>query len=66
MNWIFTFGVDSPMKGYVISIAGDYDEARNKMLETYGDKWASQYSADEWEGFKATKEWARKKKVIEI
>lgn len=66
MNWIFTFGIDSPMKGYVISVKGDYDEARNKMLEAYGDKWASQYSADEWEQFTATRDWARKKKVIEI
>lgn len=65
-KWVFTFGTDSPMTGYVISIQGDYNEARKKMFDAYGSQWCGQYSAEEWEEFKATKEWARKKKVIEL
>lgn len=33
-------------------VKGDYGEARKKMFDRYGDKWAFQYSAEEWDGWK--------------
>jgi hypothetical protein len=32
-----------------VRIKGTYAEAREKMVEKYGIKWAFQYSWDEWE-----------------
>lgn len=52
-KWAFTFGsnhVDSTGKSlgsvYVV-IEGNYGEARDKLLEARGDKWAFQYPASE-------------------
>jgi len=41
--WIFTFGLNHPLKNKVQPIIGDFEKARTKMLELYGDKWAFQY-----------------------
>ena len=51
--WIFTFGCGSPKAGMATKIFGTYDEARQKMFEIYGDKWAFQYSEENWEEMKA-------------
>lgn len=46
--WIFTFGKNQPHAGQAVKIAGSYGEARKKMCEKYGIKWAFQYSEKEW------------------
>ena len=52
--WYFTFCSDDPIHGgYCQPIkAANYFEARNKMFEMYGDKWAFQYSEEQWLEFK--------------
>lgn len=55
-SWIFTFGcgrdVYGDRAGKAVRIYADsYGDARRKMRERYGDKWAFQYSAEEWERF---------------
>ena len=45
--WVFTFGVGSPYKNYVVKIYGTYDAARNTMFMAHGKEWAFQYSAVE-------------------
>lgn len=47
--WIFTFGCGQEHAGKYVRIYGTFFEARHKMFERYGDKWAFQYSEDEWE-----------------
>lgn len=47
--WIFTFGCGQEHAGYYVRIHGTYRGARAKMCEKYGDKWAFQYSAVEWD-----------------
>ena len=47
--WIFTFGYGQDHGGRFVKIYGSYGEARHKMFIKYGDKWAFQYSASEWE-----------------
>jgi len=53
--WMFTFGLGyeyGQNRGKAVKIFADsYDEAREKMLARYGNKWAFQYSEEEW------KEW---------
>lgn len=48
-EWVFTFGVGQQYSGKFVKIKGTYDEARDEMCRRYGDKWAFQYSIDEWE-----------------
>lgn len=49
-EWIFTFGCgQGDLAGKCIRISGEYGEARDKMFEMFGNKWAFQYSAEEWE-----------------
>lgn len=55
-SWIFTFGCGRDVYGdragkAVRVFADSYGEARQKMFEMHGDKWAFQYSAEEWERF---------------
>ena len=38
--WIFTFGEGHSHPGYYVKIYGSYGEARMKMVEKYGIKWA--------------------------
>lgn len=47
--WIFTFGCGQEHTGYYVRIHGTYRGARAKMCEKYGDEWAFQYSAVEWD-----------------
>lgn len=51
--WVFTFGYGQEHEGKYVKIRGTYDEAREKMIEKYGDKWAFQYSREEWEDWEA-------------
>lgn len=56
-EWIFTFGSGMPLAGYCVRIEGDYAEARLKMCEKFGTRWAFQYSAEEWE------DWERRRPI---
>jgi hypothetical protein len=47
-QYYFTFGsAHKHPNGYVI-YEGDFFEARAQMFSDYGDKWAFQYSHDQW------------------
>lgn len=55
--WIFTFGCGRDVYGdnagkAVKVYASSYGEAREKMCEKYGTKWAFQYSAKDWNKIK--------------
>ena len=55
-SWVCTFGQSTETYGdrankAVRVFANSYGEARQKMFERYGNKWAFQYSAEEWERF---------------
>lgn len=47
--WIFTFGVGQAHAHKYVKIYGTYEEARKKMFEAYGDRWAFQYSEKQWQ-----------------
>ena len=49
--YIFTFGYSQPHEGRYVKIFGNYESARKKMVDKYGDKWAFQYSATEWQSW---------------
>lgn len=51
-EWIFTFGCGQPLAGKCVRISGSYGDARKKMCSVFGDKWAFQYSVEEWEKMK--------------
>ena len=46
--WIFTFGYGQRHAGQYVKIFGTFGEARKKMFDLFGDKWAFQYSELEW------------------
>lgn len=46
--WIFTFGCGQEHAGCYVKIKGSYEEARKKMFNKYGAKWAFQYSLSDW------------------
>ena len=49
-EWVFTFGNGQyPLAHMCVKIQGDYGEARQKMIDTFGTKWGFQYSVEEWE-----------------
>lgn len=55
--WIFTFGCGreeyGDKAGTAVKVyANSYSEARKKMCDKYGYKWAFQYSAKEWKEFR--------------
>lgn len=50
--WIFTFGCGHRFAGCYVKIYGTYGEAREKMCNKYGDKWAFQYSEENWNAMK--------------
>lgn len=50
--WIITFGAGQEHEGKCVKIKGSYGEARAKMVDKYGIRFAFQYSEAEWE-----KEW---------
>lgn len=47
--WVFTFGCGHTYAGYYVKIKGTYAEAREKMVEKYGIKWAFQYPWEVWQ-----------------
>lgn len=48
-TYYFTFGVGQKYEGkFVKIIAESYMDARAKMVDRFGTKWAFQYSEDEW------------------
>ena len=49
-EYIFTFGVSHKLGGTCqVVVAKDYDSARLKMFEEYGNEWAFQYTREDWE-----------------
>lgn len=49
-NFYFTFGVGDPINKnkFIVIQADSYLEARNKMFDLFGNKWAFCYSEEEW------------------
>lgn len=47
--WIITFGYGQEHEGKCVKIKGSYGEARAKMVDKYGIRFAFQYSEAEWE-----------------
>lgn len=48
-KWYFTFGCNQAFKGYCqVVLADSFEEAREKMCNVYGIKWAFQYSESQW------------------
>lgn len=54
--YCFTFGQSHVhprgghlMRDYWVEVHGDYGEARQKMIEKYGDKWAFQYPKSDFD-----------------
>lgn len=50
--WIFTFGCGHRFAGCYVKIYGTFSEARKKMCDKHGDKWAFQYSEENWNAMK--------------
>lgn len=44
MTWYFTFGYGHEHECHYVKIEGTFDEARRRMCELFGDKWAFQYT----------------------
>lgn len=63
-TWVFTFGCGQENAGHYVKFTGTYSEAREKMCAKYGDKWAFQYSLEEW-GESVAKGYARETELIE-
>lgn len=47
-NWYFTFGNGQKYAGRCVRIFGTFSSTRDKMFEKFGDKWAFQYSEEDW------------------
>ena len=49
-KYYFTFGCDDPVNKckYLVIEASSYNEARSKMFEMFGNKWALCYSEEDW------------------
>ena len=47
-EWFFTFGVGHVLHDRFIRLRGTYIDARCKMIDSFGTKWAFQYSAEEF------------------
>lgn len=64
-EYIFTFGQNMELAGCCVRIKGNYIEARTKMIEKYGLKWAFQYDAEEWDSWKKNPEraWWMEKEI---
>lgn len=48
-KWIFTFGSGQPNEGKYVVFHGTFGEARQKMFDLFGSRWAFQYSEEEWQ-----------------
>ena len=64
-EYIFTFGCGHLNEGKCVRVQGDYAEAREKMVDKYGLKWAFQYPAEEWDEWKKDPEraWFMEKEI---
>lgn len=51
-EWVFTFGIGQRLGGRCVRIKGTYEEARQKMVDVFGNKWAFQYAASQWDEWK--------------
>ena len=49
-NWHFTFCIGSDLGKKYTMIKGTYNEARDKMFNSWGKHWAFQYSEKEFAG----------------
>lgn len=48
-RWYFTFMErQEELKNKYAVFTGTHDEARQKMVNNFGNKWAFQYGEDEW------------------
>lgn len=48
-TYYFTFGFGQKYEGKFVKITAEsYMDARAKMVDRFGTKWAFQYSEDEW------------------
>ena len=47
-NWYFTFGSGQAYDGRFVTYFGTMEEARNRMFDSFGDKWSMQYSEKQW------------------
>ena len=50
-SFVFTFGLSNPCAGHFVRIEGSYMTARAKMIELFKDRWAFQYSDEEWDAY---------------
>lgn len=65
--WYFTFGYGHQHEGYCVKIKGNFGEARTKMFEKYGNKWAFQYSEQEWRKIEANpNRWWAMEEILEV
>ena len=49
-KFYFTFGFGQKFEGcYTIIEAEDYEKAREEMFKRFGDKWAFQYTEEQWQ-----------------
>lgn len=49
-DWFFTFCNGTPLRNHYIVLHGTYAEARDKMHNYFGSKWAFQYPSAEAAG----------------
>lgn len=57
-KWYFTFGVgDSIHSKHFVCIEDTNENARNKMFEHFGNKWAFDYPEDKWIYDRMTNDW---------
>ena len=48
-DWIFTFGLGQELEGFYVKVrAFSYSEAREKMVNHFGEEWSFQYSLADW------------------
>ena len=67
--WYFTFCSGDPINGgWCQPIeAPSYSAARQKMFATWGDRWAFQYSEEEWLRYKRDlRRWLPMEKELEV
>lgn len=65
--YIFTFGIGTPNKNKYVKIYGNYESARQKMVDSFGLNWAFQYSEGEWKDWeKRRPSWIKETLLCEI
>ena len=64
--YIFTFGQGQEHAGKYVKIYGSYNDAREKMFDRYGEKWAFQYSAEEWKAWEERRPSYLEEKLLEV